>query len=52
MRGRENFRPIVKAGREAFPVRLAEVRDLVVHQCVDPEVAVVESQVGRARRDL
>jgi ketosteroid isomerase-like protein len=42
IQGREEFLAFAAAERAAFPVRFDEVRDVVIHDSVDPEVIVVE----------
>jgi uncharacterized protein len=44
--GREEFSAFAAATRAALPVRLEEVRNVVIHQTTDPEVLVVEYELA------
>jgi uncharacterized protein len=44
--GRERLLAMARAGKAAMPVRFDAVRDVVVHQTTDPDVAVVEYAIA------
>lgn len=44
--GREEFSAFAAATRAALPVRLEEVRNVVIHETTDPEVLVVEYELA------
>lgn len=44
--GRESLLAMARAGKAAMPVRFDAVRDVVVHQTIDPDVAVVEYAIS------
>jgi ketosteroid isomerase-like protein len=44
--GREEFLAFAEAERAAFPGRLEEVRDVVIHQTTDPETIIVEYELA------
>lgn len=43
--GRDEFRAFASTRRAALPVRLEEVRNVVIHETTDPEVIVVEYEI-------
>ena len=44
--GREEFSAFAAATRAALPVRLEEIRNVVIHETTDPEVLVVEYELA------
>lgn len=44
--GRDALLALARAGQAAAPVRLEEIRDVVVHETADPEVIVVEYEIA------
>jgi hypothetical protein len=44
--GREQFLAFAEPQRAAFPVRFEEVRNVVIHDTVDPEVIIVEYELA------
>ncbi|WP_068063728.1 nuclear transport factor 2 family protein [Nocardia xishanensis] len=44
--GRDRFLALAEEGRRALPVRLEEVRDVVVHRSVDPDVVIGEYELA------
>ena len=44
--GAANVRAVTAAGRAAFPARFGECRTVAVHDTADPEVIVVEYELG------
>jgi limonene-1,2-epoxide hydrolase len=46
IQGREEFIAFAKAGRASMPVRVEEVRNLVIHDTTDPEMILVEYELA------
>ncbi|MEV0033516.1 nuclear transport factor 2 family protein [Nocardia sp. NPDC050793] len=44
--GRDGFLALAEEGRRALPVRFEEVRDVVVHRSVDPDVVIGEYELA------
>lgn len=43
--GRDNFLAVTKTSREKLPVRVEEMRDVVVHETTDPNRIIVEYEL-------
>lgn len=43
--GRDNFLAVTKTSRETLPVRVEEMRDVVVHETTDPNRIIVEYEL-------
>ncbi|WP_433042568.1 nuclear transport factor 2 family protein [Dactylosporangium sp. CS-033363] len=46
LEGRQRVLDFTRAGREAFPVRFDDCRNVVVHETADPDVIVVEYELA------
>lgn len=44
--GRDAFMAVAEAGRAALPVRFEHCREVALHETADPEVIVVEYELG------